>query len=120
MSDKTGLRCMYAEMLNHKKVTLKVASVRDAPELLYCSGQSTGAWDVIFTQKDKEGRTLYVQIPMQNKHGKSTAILRQYIMVMGAEPSEKDVGKDITLYTIDSKKSVTGQAIRIAIPEQAA
>ena len=112
------LRCMYAEMLGGKRVTLEIASVRDAPDPLYCQGTSTGAWDVIFKQKDKGGKTLYLQVPEPNKHGKSTALLRQYVMICGGTPSEKDVGTKITLYPIASKKSVTGEAIRIAIPEQ--
>ena len=105
-------------MLGGKRVTLEIASVRDAPEPLYCQGTSTGAWDIIVKQKDKGGKTLYLQVPEPNKHGKSTALLRQYVMICGGTPSEKDVGTKITLYPIASKKSVTGEAIRIAIPEQ--
>ncbi len=117
MSKPGKLRCIYAEMLKGKRITLDIESVREAPEKLYCSGQSTGAWDVIFTQHDKDGNNLYVQIPQPNIHGKRTSLLRQFVMATGGDPSEESAGKKITLYPVESKKSVTGQAIRIAIPE---
>jgi len=118
MSEK--LRCMYAEDLKSKRVKMTVERVRKAPKQLYCNGQSTGAWDVIFKQKDKEGSTMYIQLPRPDSDGKRTAILRQFVMATGGDPSDESIGKDLTLYPIESKKSVTGQAMRIAIPEHMA
>ena len=112
------LRCLYAESISGKRVTLKVASVRNAPTPLYCNGTASQAWDILFEQKGKDGATLYIQIPHPNKDGKSTALLRQYMMATGSEPSDASVGKEVILYTVPSKKSVTGEAIRIAIPER--
>jgi hypothetical protein len=113
------LRCLYAEMLRNKRVTMTVASVRTAPTLLYCNGKESSAWDVIFTEKDKAGATLYIQIPKPNSEGKSTSLLRQYIMVTGGEPDESHAGAKLTLHPVKSRKATTGQALRIALPDDA-
>lgn len=115
------MRCLYAEMIGAgKKLTSKIVAVRDSPDPLYCNGQKTGAWDISIEKKDKDGNTLYIQIPKRDKHGKSTALLRQFITLAHGDPSDKSIGLEITFYTISSNKSATGLAIRIAIPEHAA
>lgn len=117
---KEKMRCLYAENLRNKRVKLKIGGVRNAPKPLYCNGQTTGAWDVIFDQKNKDGETMYLQIPRPDDDGKSTVILRQFTMATGTSPSDESIGQEITLYPVQSKKSATGQAIRIAVPEQMA
>ena len=122
MSDKTlppwdNLRCLYAEDLKGKRLTVTISAVRDTPEgaRLFCHNESSEAWDVAFAQKDKEGRTTYIQIPKPNKEfGKRTGLLRLYVMVCGGDPSDEHAGKKIVLYPIASKKSATGEAIRVA------
>jgi hypothetical protein len=98
---------------------MTIAGVRETPKgaRLFCHNEESKAWDVAFATKDKEGRTPYIQIPCPNTFGKRTAMLRQYVMACGGDPEDGHAGKKIVLYPVDSKKSQTGQAIRIAIPE---
>lgn len=114
-----NLRCLYAEDLKNKQVTMTIAAVRDTPKggRLFCHNEESKAWDVAFTGKDKEGKTLYIQIPCPNAFGKKTTLLRQYVMACGGDPQDGHTTQKITLYPVATKKSTTGQAIRIAIPE---
>ena len=114
------LRCLYAEDLKNKKVTLEIAGVRNTPDgaKLFCQSGESDAWDIAFSRPDKEGRTPYIQIPKPNNYGKKTGLLRGYVLACGDDPSPEHVGKSITLYPVASKKSATGQASRIAVPEQ--
>jgi len=127
MSEKPGvnwsnLRCLYAEDLRGARWPLVIGGVRETPKgaRLFCHNEESEAWDIAFGQPDKEGRTPYIQIPTRNKYGKSTTLLRQYVMATGSEPCAEHVGNKIVLYPVESKKSTTGKAIRIAVPESAA
>ena len=114
MSGETiRLRCLYAEMLGGKALTLTIKTVRDAPKALYCNGNNTQAWDVICEQKDKDGNNLYIQLPHMDDDGKQTTILRQFIKATGGLPSETSAGKQLTLYSVSSKKAAAGEALRI-------
>ena len=125
--DKTAvqwdnLRCLYAEDLHNKRVAVTVGGVRDTPKgaRLFCQSGESEAWDVAFSIHDSEGKTPYIQIPKPNGFGKRTTLLRQFVMATGGDPSANSVGHKVTLYPVESKKSQTGQAIRIAVPEQMA
>jgi hypothetical protein len=111
-----NLRCLYAEDIKDVKMKFKIAGVRDTPKgaRLFCQSGETEAFDVAFDRKDKQGKTLYIQLPKTNQFGKRAGILRQYVMVCGNEPSTEHIGKEVVLYTKESAKSVTGKAIRIA------
>ena len=119
--DKTwkNIRCLYAEDLKNKRVTLTIKTIRDTPEgaRLFCRNETSCAWDIQFQETDKDGRSMYIQIPTGNTFGKRTTLLRQYVMACGGDPSQEHCGRKITLYPIASKKSATSQAIRIAVPE---
>jgi len=112
-----NLKCLYAENLKNQRITFAVVAVRNAPDPLFCQSGQTAAWDVMLDKKAKDGCSIYIQIPKQNANGKAAGILRQYVMVMGSEPCDEHKGKQLTLYPAASKKSLTGQAIRIAVPE---
>jgi hypothetical protein len=111
-----NLRCLYAEDIKDCKMKFKIAGVRDTPKgaRLFCQSGESEAYDVAFDRKDKQGKTLYIQLPKTNQFGKRAGILRQYVMVCGNEPSAEHIGKEVVLYTKESAKSVTGKAIRIA------
>jgi len=111
-------RCIYAEMLKNKKVTLTIEAVRESPKPLYCNGANSRAWDIMFAEKDAEGNVFYVQIPQPDEHGKRTTILRQFYAATGSDPGAESVGKKITMFPVPSKKSATGQAIRIVSETQ--
>jgi hypothetical protein len=117
-----NLRCLYAEDLKGKRVTVKIGGVRSTPKgaKLFCHNEESEAWDIAFSMRDKDGKTPYIQIPQPNSYGKRTTLLRQFVMATGGDPCEESAGQTITLYPIESKKSTTGKAIRIAIPEHAA
>ena len=112
----SNLRCLYAEDIKDVKMKFKIAGIRDTPKgaRLFCQSGESEAYDVAFDRKDKQGKTLYIQLPKTNAFGKRAGILRQYVMVCGNEPDQSHVGKEIVLYTKDSAKSMTGKAIRIA------
>jgi hypothetical protein len=120
MSDQTvnwkKLRCLYAEDLKGKRITVKIGGVRVTPKgaKLFCHNEESEAWDIAFAQPDKEGRTPYIQIPAPNDFGKRTTILRQYVMASGGDPSDEQIGVSIVLYPVDSNKAATKVAIRIA------
>ena len=114
-----NLRCIYAEDLKNKRINRTIGGVRDTPKgaRLFSKAGESEAWDVAFTECDKEGRTTYIQIPKPNQYGKKTGFLRGYNLATGGDPDESHVGKTIVLYPVASQKSETGQAIRIAVPE---
>ena len=116
------LRCLYAEDLKGKRITMPIGGVRDTPKgaRLFCHNAESEAWDVAFAVVDKDGKTPYIQVPKGNEFGKRTTLLRQYVMACGGDPDPAQAGTELTLYPIDSKKSTTGKAIRIAIPEHVA
>jgi hypothetical protein len=115
-----NLRCLYAEDLKGKRVTVTIGGVRETPKgaRLFCQSGESEAWDIAFSTKDATGRTPYIQIPKPNDYGKATGLLRTYKAAAGGEPEESHIGKEITLIPVNSKKSATGEAIRIAIPER--
>jgi hypothetical protein len=115
-----NLRCLYAEDLKGKRVAVCIAGVRETPKeaRLFCQSGTSEAWDVCFDKKDAAGRTTYIQIPKPNDYGKATGLLRTYKAAAGGEPDQSHVGTEITLIPVNSKKSATGEAIRIAIPER--
>ena len=114
-----NLRCLYAEDLHNNRVTMTIGAVRSTPNgaKLFCQTGESEAWDIAFDKPDKEGRTCYIQIPKPNNFGKKTGLLRGYVLACGTDPDGSHAGKAITLYPVASKKSATGQAIRIAVPE---
>ena len=99
-----GLRYLYAEQLKGKKVTLTIKAVEE--EAIVGDGGRRSTGHVIsFAETDK----LFVV-------GGAT-VKRQIVMACGTDDPAGMVGKKITLYPVESKKSVSGQAIRVAVPE---
>ncbi len=112
MSDKAsiydGCRYLYAEMLKGKRVSLTIKSVVGGVEFCDNRGAKTQGFDVVFNETDKVlGMT-------------GITVRRQLFMATGTDDPSAMVGKKITLYSVKSAKSATGQAIRIAVPEQMA
>ena len=120
--DWKNLRCLYAEDLHNKRVTLTIAAVRDTPAgaRMFCHGDESKSWDVAFAERGKDGATPYLQMPCPNQYGKRSGLLRGYTAATGSDPAPAHVGTKVTLYPVKSTKSATGQAIRIAVPEQMA
>jgi hypothetical protein len=111
-----NLRCLYAEDLKGKRITLKIGGVRDTPKgaRMFSQAGESEAWDVAFDMKDSNGKTPYIQIPKANKFGKASGLLRTYRAAAGGDPSEDQIGKPVVLFPVPSKKSQTGEAIRVA------
>lgn len=102
-----GLKYLYAEQLKGRRVTLTIKSI--APEtIIGDGGRKTQGHVVAFDETDK---LLVVS---------GSTIKRQLVMAIGTDDTDQAPGKKITLYPVASPKSVTGQAIRIAVPEHAA
>jgi len=102
-----GLRYLYAEQLKGKRVTLTIKAV--APQEIIGDGGRKSQGHVI--SFDETPKLLIVS---------GATIKRQLALSTGTEDPELMVGKKVTLYPVSSTKSVSGQAIRIAIPEHAA
>lgn len=117
-----NIRCLYSEDLKNHHVTLTIAAIRDTPKeaRLFCQSGLSEAWDIAFAEKGKDGKTPYIQLPKPNAFGKSTGLLRTYKAATGGEPCASHAGHKIVLYPVKSVKSVSGQAIRIALPESLA
>ena len=97
-----GCKYVYAENLKGKKVKLTIKSVSGGVEFIDPSGRKAIGFDVSFTETDKVlGIT-------------GVTVRRQLASVTGTDTPSEMVGKQIVLYTVDSKKSTTGKAIRIA------
>lgn len=110
MSDKAsiydGIKYLYAEQLKGKRVTLKIKSVTGGVEFCDPRGQKVQGYDIAFEGTEKVlGLT-------------GVTVRRQLFMATGTDDPTAMVGKEITLYPVKSVKSATGQAIRIAVPEQ--
>jgi hypothetical protein len=102
-----GLRYLYAEQLNGKRVEVTIKSVE--AELVKGDGGRTTDGHVFGFEETK--KLLVVTGP---------TIKRQIRMALGTEDPAKMIGKKITLYPVKSQRSVSGLAIRVAIPEQMA
>ena len=101
-----GTKYLYAEQLHGKRVTLTIKSVTGGVEFIDPSGRKAVGFDIAFDGTDKIlGMT-------------GITIRRQLFMATGTDDPEQMKGKKITIYPIRSAKSATGQAIRIAVPEQ--
>lgn len=106
MSDKAtvydGLPYIYAENLKGKRVALTIKSVKNGVEFVSADGRKAIGFDVHFTETEK---ILGVT---------GVTVRRQIAAACGTDVLEEMAGKRITLFSVESKKSATGQAIRIA------
>ena len=102
-----GLKYLYAEQLNGKRITLKIKKLVGGIDFVNPAGKQKG-FDIHF---DKTDKVLGVA---------GTTVRRQLFMATGTENPDEMIGKEITLYPIESKRSATGLAIRIAVPEHMA
>jgi len=102
-----GLRYMYAEQLKGKRVKLTIKAVL-AEKIFGDGGRATDGHVLSFTETDK---LLVVS---------GSTIKRQLAIATGTESPDEMAGKQITLYPVKSARSLSGLAIRIAIPEHMA
>jgi hypothetical protein len=102
-----GLRYLYAEQLQGKRVALTIKSV--TPEqIVGDGGRKTDGHVLAFEETPK---LLVVS---------GSTIKRQLAMATGTTDPVKMAGKKITIYPVKSDRAITRQAIRIAVPEQMA
>jgi len=110
MSDKKvvsvydSLDHVYAEQLKGKSVALTIKSV-DAETIVGDGGRTTDGFALSF---DETTKRLIVA---------GATIRRQLALACGTDDPSKMAGQKITLYPVKSTRSVSGQAIRIKIPE---
>lgn len=102
-----GLQYLYAEQLKGKRVTLTVKSV-EKKEITGDGGRKNLGYEIAFDETPKK----FVVT--------GATVRRQLALACGTENPDEFVGKRITLYPVESKRSISGQAIRVAIPEHAA
>jgi hypothetical protein len=99
-----GLKYLYAEQLKGKRVTLKIKGVK-AESIKGDGGRESDGHVLSF---EKTPKMLVVA---------GSTVKRQLAMATGTENPDEMVGKEITLYPTKSTRSISGLAIRIAVPE---
>jgi len=102
-----GMEYLYAEQLKGKRVTLTIKSV-EQKEIIGDGGRKSTGYTVSFAETKKK---LIVA---------GATVRRQLAMVCQSENPDDFAGKQIVIYPVPSTRSVSGQAIRIALPEHAA
>lgn len=102
-----GMEYLYAEQLKGKRVTLTIKAV-EGKEIIGDGGRKSTGFTVSFAETKKK---LIVA---------GATVRRQLAMVCQSENPDDYAGKQIVLYPVASNRSVSGQAIRIALPEHAA
>ena len=101
-----GIDCLYAEQLKGKRVTLTIKLVEQR-EVVGDNGRKEMGQAISFNETKKKFITT----------GKT--VLRQLALATSTDNPDDMVGKQIVLYPVPSIKSISGQAIRIALPEHA-
>jgi len=102
-----GMEYLYAEQLKGRRVTLTIKSV-ESREIIGDGGRKALGFVIAFGETPKK----FVVT--------GATVRRQLAMACGTDDPEEFVGKKITLYPVSSARSVSGQAIRVAVPEHAA
>lgn len=102
-----GMEYLYAEQLKNKRVTLTIkgAEMRD---IVGDGGRKSKGYVISFNETAKK---LAVS---------GATVRRQLAIACQTENPDEFVGKRIVLYPVESTRSVSGQAIRVAVPEHAA
>jgi hypothetical protein len=110
MADKVsifdGAKYLYAEQLKGNRVTVTIKAVTPE-EITMDGGKKSTGFSLSFNETPKK---LIVS---------GMTIRRQLAMATGTESPEEMTGKKIVLYPVKQQKSVSGLAIRIAVPEHA-
>ena len=99
-----GLSWLYAEQLKGKRVALTISAVV-AEEVTGDGGRKDQGFAIAFKETDKR----FVVT--------GATVRRQLALACGTDVPQEMVGHKVTLYPIKSVRSVSGQAIRVAIPE---
>jgi hypothetical protein len=102
-----GMEYLYAEQLKGKRVNLTIKSVVEQ-KVFGDGGRSSLGFAVAFNETPKK---LVIT---------GATVRRQLSMACATEDPDEMIGKKITIYPVESTRSISGQAIRIAIPEHAA
>jgi hypothetical protein len=102
-----GLEYLYAEQLKGKQVKLTIADVIEQ-DIVGDGGRTTKGHVLTFAETPKK---LVVS---------GATIKRQLALATGTDSPDEMKGKAITIYPVKSTRSVSGQAIRVKIPEHVA
>jgi hypothetical protein len=99
-----GAAYLYAEQLKGNRVTVTIKAVT-AQEIVMDGGKKSNGFCLSFVESTKK---LIIS---------GMTIRRQLALSTGTESPDEMVGKKIILYPVKQAKSVSGLAIRIAVPE---
>jgi hypothetical protein len=102
-----GMQYLYAEQLKGKRFTLTIKAI-ESQEIVGDGGRKSNGFVLTFDKTDKK---LVIS---------GATVRRQLAMACGTDDPDGMIGKTITLYPVESKRSISGLAIRSAIPEHAA
>lgn len=102
------LEYLYAENIGGDGMTVQIVSISDGAKFVGMDGRTTSGFAVTLDKMDTD-----------KKLGMTgTTVKRQIALATGTTDTDKMVGKWIHLFTIDSRKSVTGRAIRLRAPTE--
>lgn len=102
-----GMEYLYAEQLKNRRVTVTIKTCTQQ-EIVGDGGRKSVGYVLAFDETPKK---LVIT---------GATVRRQLAMACASENPDEFAGKKITLYPVPSTRSISGQAIRIAIPEHAA
>lgn len=102
-----GMEFLYAEQLKNKRVTLTISGT-ELRDIVGDGGRKSKGYVITFAETTKK---LAVT---------GATVRRQLALACATENPDEFIGKKIVLYPVASTRSISGQAIRIAIPEHAA
>lgn len=102
-----GMEYIYPEQLKGKRVTLTIKGVANQ-EVIGDGGRKSQGFAVSFVETPKK---LVIT---------GATIRRQLALATGTEEPSEMAGKKVILYPVPSTRSISGQAIRVAIPEHSA
>ena len=99
-----GAEYLYAEQLKGKRVALTIKAVTPK-EITGDGGRKSLGFEIAFEKATKKFAFAGI------------TVRRQLALACGTDDPAQMIGKTITLYPVKSTRSVSGQAIRIAVPE---
>ena len=98
-----GMEYLYAEQLHGKRYSVTISGVEQR-EIVGDGGRKSMGFVLSFNETPKK---LVVT---------GSTVRRQLAMACGTDDPDQFAGKKVVLYPVASTRSVSGQAIRVAVP----
>jgi len=97
-----GTKYIYAEQLKGRRVTLTIKKIDSGVEFSDPRGSKSKGLDLWFEETDKAFGVVGI------------TVRRQVASALGTDDPDEMIGQKIILFPVESAKSATGKAIRVA------